>query len=250
MCGAGSCADQVKLATGRHVFVSFAYARALSLVAPVCLTFALDNGAFSAWKQGTPYDWEGFGAFVEDWMHHPAFDFCVIPDVIDGTEDENDALIEKWKSEGIDAESAPVWHLHESLERLERLTDEHRRVCLGSSGQFGIPNTKIWWDRMKEAMQVVCNEHGQPLAKLHGMRMLNPEILRHIPLSSADSTNAERNGLFVQRFGAYPPPTRGQRAAIIAQIVETTQSASQWGGIQAGEEVRHDQGTLNLEFAA
>jgi hypothetical protein len=31
---------------------------------------------------------------------------------------------------------APVWHLHESLDRLRRLCDYTNRVCFGSSGAY------------------------------------------------------------------------------------------------------------------
>jgi hypothetical protein len=231
MSGGGKTEDHVALASGRHVFVSFAKPQVLPLVASVCASFALDNGAFTAWKSKKAYDWEGFEVFVKDWHRHPAFDFIVIPDVIDGSEDENDALLEKWgksfRTIGSMVDAAPVWHLHESLDRLDRLT-HYGRVCLGSSGIYGTPGTETWWTRIEEAMEVLCDSYGKPKVKLHGLRMLNPEVFTRLPLHSADSTNAERNGLFTQRFGMYPAPTRGQRAAVIADRVESQQSASSW----------------------
>ena len=42
----------------------------------------------------------------------------------------------------------PVWHLHESLERLQRLARCWRTVALGSSGQWSSPGTGVWWKRM------------------------------------------------------------------------------------------------------
>ena len=78
---------------------------------------------------------------------------------------------------------------------------------------------------MGEAMDVIC-EDGQPKCKLHGLRMLDPNIFIRLPLSSADSTNAERNGMHSDRH--YVPPTRGQRSAVIAWRVENNQSAETW----------------------
>jgi hypothetical protein len=226
MAGSGKITDHVQLATSRHVFVSFAHPRCLSLVAPVCNSFALDNGAFSAWKSGAEFDYDGFVEFVEIWGKHPAFNFCVIPDVIDGDEQANDEFLERWR--GGNTHAAPVWHMHESLERLERLVETYSIVCLGSSGEYSQPNSKVWWERMEKAMDVATDEDGFPKAKLHGLRMLNPEVFTRLPLHSADSTNAERNSMFDQYFGRYTPPTKGQRAAVIANRVEAQQSASMW----------------------
>lgn len=37
---------------GGHAFVSFRYADQLGLALEICQSFAVDNGAFSAWKSG------------------------------------------------------------------------------------------------------------------------------------------------------------------------------------------------------
>jgi hypothetical protein len=39
-----------KVMTGRHAFVSFAHQQQLDVALEVCQSFALDNGAFSAWR--------------------------------------------------------------------------------------------------------------------------------------------------------------------------------------------------------
>jgi hypothetical protein len=226
MSGAGTTEDMVSLSKGRHCFVSYAAHGKLPLFASVCSSFALDNGAFTAWKKGESFDMSGFIAFVSDWMNHPAFDWAVMPDIIDGSEEENDALLEEWtlpKHIGV-----PVYHMHESFERLERLIENYDYICLGSSGQYSQPNSKIWWGRMNQIMDIVTDDKGQPRVRMHGLRMLNPKVFTRLPLKSADSTNAERNGLLVERFGMYPPPTRGQRAVVIADRVESDQSASTW----------------------
>ena len=224
MSGAGSIRDTLQLSTGRHVFVSYADPGRLAAIASTCSSFALDNGAYSAWTRGLEMDYDGFIEFTRKWHRHPAFDWSVIPDVIDGDEDSNDRWLDRWPA---DLPGVPVWHLHESLGRLERLASMYRVVALGSSGTYRQPGLEGWWRRMGEAMDRICVD-GQPICKLHGMRMLDPKIFTQLPLSSADSTNAERNGLFEQSFGAYSPPTRGQRASVIAWRVEHQQSAYRW----------------------
>jgi hypothetical protein len=139
--------------------------------------------------------------------------------VIDGDEAANDALLSEWplpKWFG-----APVWHLHESLDRLERLAAAYPRVCFGSSGEFASIGTAAWWGRMAQAMRVVCNDDGEPLCKLHGLRMLNPEVFTRFPFSSADSTNIGRNiGIDQTWRGNYMPPNKEVRAQVMRARIE------------------------------
>ena len=226
----GSARDTIGLATGRHCFISFERPQRLEIIADVVQSFALDNGAYSAWRQGKKHDFAGFVEFAAKWIKHPACDFVVIPDEIDGTEKDNDRLEANFLHEFPERYAAPVWHLHESLPRLERLAERFHTVCLGSSGKFATPNTTSWWARIDEAMRTICDGDGRPSVKLHGLRMLDPRIFSRLPLHSADSTNAERNGILLKRFGMYVPPTRGQRSQVIAHCVEATQSAPAWTG--------------------
>lgn len=77
-------------------------------------------------------------------------------------------------------------------------------------------------------MAVACDKDGRPRTKLHGLRMLDPEIFTRLPLSSADSVNAAVNGGSVSRFGMYVPPTAAQRAEVIAERIESNNSAHLW----------------------
>lgn len=211
-----------------HGFVSFADPRNLGLVAEVCQSFAVDNGAFTAWKQGKPVtDWGGFYAWASDAAMVPSCDFAVVPDVIAGTEADNDALLAEWplgKYFG-----APVWHMHENLERLERLASDWPRVCIGSSGNFATVGTAAWWGRMAQAMSVVCDEQGRPGVRLHGLRMLNPAVFSRLPLASADSTNIGRNiGLNEAWHGTYAPPTKEARAAVMRARIEAQNAPIKW----------------------
>jgi hypothetical protein len=154
----------------------------------------------------------------------------VIPDVIDGDELENDALLAEWplpKWFG-----APVWHMHESLDRLERLAASFPRVCIGSSGEFATVGTAAWWGQMARAMRVVCDDEGRPLCRLHGLRMLNPEVFTRLPLSSADSTNIARNiGIDQAWKGTYTPRTKEAKALVMRNNCESLNSPAKWGFI-------------------
>jgi len=209
---------------GRHGLVSYAHKDQIELVAEVCSSFVIDNGAFSFWRAGKEYDFTGYAEFVRDWAVHPGFAWAIIPDIIDGTEEENDALICDCPFVGV-----PVWHLHESLDRLDRLSRSHHTVALGSSGEWSTPGTGPWWARMSTALAVVCGDLGRPRCKLHGLRMARPEIVARVPFASVDSTNIARNiGIDSAWCGTYTPPTKAARAEVLAARIESNQGAARW----------------------
>lgn len=229
-----------------HAFVSYPHRDQLTMAAEVCQSIALDNGAFSAWRKGAPVqDWRPFYAWAEACKRIPACDFCVIPDVIDGDEAANDALVAEWplpKWFG-----APVWHMHESFDRLERLASAFPRICLGSSGEFATLKTAAWWGRMSQAMRVVCNDNGEPLCRLHGLRMLDPDVFTRLPLSSADSTNIGQNiGIDQTWKGNYMPigpEMKDWRALAMRNRIESQNSLVRWG-FTVPEYQTEDQGSL------
>lgn len=210
---------------GRHILIPFPRPEDIATAAEVCQSFILDNGAFTIWKQGGKLDVAGYIEFCRTWHRHPAFDWAIIPDEIEGDEAANDAMLSDWPD---DLDGAPVWHMHESIDRLKRLCDSFRVVCLGSSGEWETPGTESWWARMSEAIGSICDSDGRPPCKLHGLRMLSPDIFTRLPLSSADSTNAVRNGCSIGRFGVYAAPNQGTRMDVIAQRIEAHQSAPVW----------------------
>ena len=211
-----------------HAFVSFAHSQQLGVAIEVCQSFAIDNGAFSAWKSGNPVkDWSEFYSFALDCLKYPHCDWIVIPDVIDGNEADNDALLAECPASKNHA--VPVYHMHESLDRLERLAADYHRIALGSSGEFAAIGTNEWWERMNQMMGVVCDQDGHPLVKMHGLRMLNPAIFSKLPLESADSTNIARNiGIDQAWKGNYMPPTKEMRAAVMRSRIESVNSANQY----------------------
>lgn len=208
---------------GRHAFVSFMEPRDIELAASVCQSFALDNGAFTLWKKGDPrpewdayYEWSGF------WLGHPACDWAVIPDVIGGTEKENDELLAEWPH---GHRGVPVWHLNESVERLVRLAEVWPRIALGSAEEYDVTRPAQAVGRLSVALPRICDAHGRPKVKLHGLRMLRPEIITKVPLTSGDSTNVARNTSIDKAWkGTYAPATLETRGLVMVERIEAVQT--------------------------
>lgn len=218
---------------GRNCMVSFAHPEQIAIATEVCQSVVLDNGAFTTWKRGAAFEGDRYLEWAEFWLRHPAVDWCLIPDVIDGDEQSNAQMVRDWPLPK--ALSVPVWHLHESLDYLSWLMNAFPRIALGSSGEFSAPGSKRWWSRMAEAMRVICDEDGMPRVKLHGLRMLDPVIFSHLPLNSADSTNVARNiGIDKAWDGPYSPKSRATRAAVMIERIESHASARCWNDAGAG----------------
>ena len=212
---------------GRHAMVSFARPEQIKVAADICQSFCLDNGAYSAWRRGGRTKFDEYYSWVDRWVRHPGCDFAVIPDSIEGTEEENDELLEQWPFERW--HGCPVWHMHESLRRLRRLTHKWPRIALGSSGAFATPGTAEWWKRMASAMRVCCDGSGVPRARLHGLRMLSPTIFSQLPLASADSTNVSRNVQLDRKWtGPYAPTSKRVRGLVLVDRIESHNALPSW----------------------
>lgn len=220
--GHGSRVDVSRFYAGRHALIPFFRRDDLGVVAEVCRSFVFDNSAFTIWRKGGVLDVEGYTRWCDEWRRHPGFDWALIPDVIEGTEEENDAHLADWPRH---IRGVPVWHMHESIDRLVKLANEWPTVALGSSGEWATPGSKTWWVRMNAAMAAICDPLGRPPCRLHGLRMLNPRVFTQLPLASADSCNAAINGKALSRFGMYVPPTAAQRCDVIASRIESYNSA-------------------------
>lgn len=224
----------IALWTRRHALVSFARPDQMALAADVCQSFILDNGAFTLWKAGGgQVDVAAFADWVREYERHPGYDFALIPDTIDGSAFDNDRMIARWFGERVER-GVPVWHMHEPVERLDwliRCAQSHvyPAVALGSSGEFAQVGSYAWWNRMSVAMDVATDKEGRPRCKLHGLRMLSPDVLSKVPLASADSCNVARNtGLDRRWTGSYAPVTPGQRALVLAERIEHVEAATRW----------------------
>lgn len=219
--------DMVRAFQRRSAMVSWAHPQQMEIAAEICTSVVLDNGAFPAWVKGVEYNFDGFAEWASKWLKHPCVEWCVIPDRIDGNEADNDALLRDW---GLPrALSVPVYHMHESIDRLCRLAADYPRVALGSSGEFKDVGTHDWWLRMADMMDAICDDEGRPLVKLHGLRMLDPGVFSKLPLSSADSTNVARNvGIDSAWRQAYAPKSNATRALILMERIELHAAAAYW----------------------
>lgn len=222
-CG-GTRDGAIKFLAGRNALIPWLRPEDLSIALEVCQSLIVDNSAFTAWRSGEPItDWTEYYSWVQEHHRHPRFRWAIIPDVIDGDEQQNDALLLEWPAH---LPGVPVWHYHESTDRLRRLAETYPRICLGSSGEWPTPGTESWWERTAEIMDVVCDERGYPICKLHGLRMLNPEIFENLPLESADSTNCVQNAS--REAERHNLRASWQGAMLMAWRVESRQSAERW----------------------
>jgi hypothetical protein len=147
----------------------------------------LDNGAFSAWRSGHATNWADYYDWAEPWLDFHTT-WAVIPDVIDGDEAANEALIEQWPH---GTKGAPVWHMHESIGRLLRLAERFPRVCIGSSQEFSKVGDRHWHNRMVEMLNILCG-NGPPPTALHMLRGLQHTGSIY-PFASADGSGVARN---------------------------------------------------------
>ena len=77
-------------------------------------------------------------------------------------------------------------------------------------------------------MGVVIDHKGRNRARIHGLRMLDPDIFTRLPFASADSANAAINSGSPSRFGRFGGLTREQRADMLAGDAERFQSPARW----------------------
>jgi len=172
---------------GRHFCVSHAAPCDVSRCHQIGQSVMLDNGAFSAWKTGRLVDWAGYYDWTNSWLDCPTT-WAVIPDVITGSEDDQDALIAQWPH---GHRGVPVWHMHESIDRLVRLTLEWPKICVGSSAQYAVVLSPAWVRRMDAAWNAVERHHKRTpqMHMLRGMALSG----REWPFASVDSTDIARN---------------------------------------------------------
>ena len=212
-----------------HAMISFANPQQIELAFEYAGEVAIDNGAFSLWGNGKRVDVDAYLKFLEPWTKHPAFGWCVIPDIIDGTEAENAALIDAWPLQNYI--SVPVWHMHESLETLEWLCADFPRVAIGSSGEFADIGTERWKVRLAQAMDVCCDEEGFPTTRLHGLRQMDNDITSNVPYASVDSCNIARNiGIDSAWTGTYSPKNKDTRALVMRDRIASHAVARRWTG--------------------
>lgn len=175
---------------GKHFCVSFANPQQTALCHRIGQSVMLDNGAYSVWRQGIEIDWQAWVDWAIPWLDCPTT-WAVLPDSIDGDEEENDRLLAEyaWLTAGY--QTSPVWHLHEPLERLVRLARTYGRICFGSSGAFAVVGNDAWRRRVTQAFDAIAEPSGRVpwVHMLRGMSLSGQEF----PFASVDSTDIARN---------------------------------------------------------
>lgn len=176
---------------GRHFCVSFAAPHQVELCHQIGQSVMIDNGAYSIWRRTkvAKTDWSDYYEWLKPWVAYKTT-WAVIPDVIDGSEHENDLLLREWPHGD---SGAPVWHVHEPIERLIALCCGWKRVCIGSSGEYAIIGTPRWIARMTQAMNELWDWfRGDVTVALHMLRgmSLSGSIF---PFASVDSSDVAQN---------------------------------------------------------
>lgn len=172
---------------GAHFCVSFARPDDLATVLRIGQSAMFDNGAYSTYRLGQKYEPMKFYEWLEPMLAAPHW--AVIPDVIDGTVQEQLDLARTWPF--WQQLGAPVWHLAEPIEHLMRVADSSPRICFGSSGAFWKIGSPAWCQRMDEAFNALYMRRRYP-PWVHGLRMIG-QVAGPWPLASVDSTNVAQN---------------------------------------------------------
>jgi len=175
-----------------------------------------DNGAFSAYTRGAEFDPLAFAKWVEPRLGHPHW--CVIPDVIDGSVDDQRDLISQWPH--AKEFSAPVWHMGLSTDWLLELADNYPRVCFGSSGKYWQVGSEAWERRADEAFNELAKRHNLPwIHMLRGLSLCGDRW----PFASADSVNVALNFKGSKSRGSFPVcPER------MARRIDAIQCPTKW----------------------
>lgn len=181
--------------TGRNFCVPFSDPRDIEICHQIGQSVMIDNGAYSLWRKDGQQkrNWNDYYDFVSSWLHYQST-WCVIPDVIDGSEEENDALLDEWDN-CVGTEHwnvAPVWHIHESFERLSELVTRYTKVCFGSSGRYAVIGTPQWNGRMNETFNFLSQKFTRIPAWIHMLRGMSLAGSAY-PFASVDSTDIAQN---------------------------------------------------------
>lgn len=172
---------------GRHFCVSHAAPSDVERCHQIGQSVMLDNGAFSKWKSGKKTNWPKYYDWCDKYLDYPTT-WAVIPDVVEADDVVQDELIRQWPH---GQKGAPVWHMHEPIDRLVRLTSEWQKVCIGSSSQYSVVMSELWCMRMDAAWNEMAKRHKRT-PWIHMLRGLACSGKRW-PFASVDSTDIARN---------------------------------------------------------
>jgi hypothetical protein len=178
--------SELEKLAGKNFCVSFAAPQDASWCIKNAQSIMWDNGAFSSFTKGKPFDKQGYINWLDDKLY--GANWAVIPDVIDGSVEDQRNYMRGWPYPL--HLSCAVWHMALPLSWLEELVDTYPRVAFGSSGEYWKVHDKSWQRRADEAWELITKTNTRPW--VHMMRGLKLSGKRW-PFASTDSTNVARN---------------------------------------------------------
>jgi hypothetical protein len=194
--------------TGRCFCVSHARPDQVRQVHSIGQSVLLDNGAYSKWREKLrkmeqarisgcieasvvdgeiQIDWSSYYDWCEEWLGYPTT-WAIIPDVIDGGSQLQDALVREWP---FGHRGAPVWHMDEPLHRLLALCDAWPKVCIGSTAEYRVVLSDPWRRRMDECWNALAGRHRH-MPWVHMLRGMQCSGMGW-PFASVDSTDIAQN---------------------------------------------------------
>jgi len=146
----------------------------------------LDSGAFSAWTQNIKINVDDYISFIKE--HEDVIDVYANLDVIDSPKKtwENQMIMER---AGLNP--LPVYHTpFESPKWLQRyLNQGYDYIALGGMAGGIISKKQIIKQLDFVFSNLLCNEKGIPLVKVHGFGLTALDIMLRYPWYSVDSTS-------------------------------------------------------------
>ncbi|ATN36808.1 hypothetical protein ACO34A_23795 (plasmid) [Rhizobium sp. ACO-34A] len=199
---------------GKHFCVSFAAPQDADWCLAHGQSVMWDNGAFSAFTREHEVQWEQYYRWLEPRLGGE--NWAVIPDVIDGTIEDQRALVGEWPYPKV--AGAPVWHMALPTDYLLEIADRWPRICFGSSGRYWQVGSDSWRRRADEAFNTLSRHGHLPWLKVHMLRGLRLAGDRW-PFASVDSANVARN---FKNIGSETCPER------MARRIDAVQSPVTW----------------------
>lgn len=207
---------ELRKLAGRHFCVSFAAPQDADECLRIGQSVMWDSGAYSAFTRGHAVNWDKYYAWLEPRLGGE--NWAVIPDVIDGSVEDQRALAACWPYPNV--AGAPVWHMALPIDYLLEIADNWPRICFGSSGRYWQVGSDSWCRRADAAFDALALRGHLPWLKVHMLRGLALAGDRW-PFASADSANVARN---FKNSGAQTCPER------MARRIDAVQGPLHWVG--------------------
>jgi len=218
---------------GESFCVSYAYPEQLHDAGPLVPAsgiLLLDNGAFTTWKQGRPFDEAGFWSWANAAQEIYPEAVAVIPDQIEGTEADNLMMAARAIRGGLakyPERCMFVWHTNDSMAQLKKAAALFNFIAIGSCAEHDIQQQfPAFVARCRKASAMV---DAVELATgrrpwIHVMRGLG-KFHKFPRFDSADSSNIARNHC---RTKHHPNHVRVMADRIKSQI-DSALTPSQYG---------------------